>query len=185
MYKNPCLDSSVFLGGLNDEIKNFVKRGVIFRFLIERARAKEIKIHLATAAIAEVYRSRSWGSAEGECLEAFMALLDEDLMVPIELDRSTAIEAHALCRSNSKLRPFDSIHLACALSGKCDYLLTWDKGLLSVKHDKIEIDKPQIYKTGLFMESELASSEEQEEWNAANPKRADPNDIMFSYGGGI
>jgi len=184
--KNPCLDSSVFIGGFNDEVKNFVKRGELFRHIIMRGRNSEIKLHMATAAIAEVYRSKSLGViSDAKYLDEFMQLIDEDLISPIELDRNTAIQAHALCRTYVKLRPFDAIHIACALTARCDYLLTWDKGMLGVKHDKIEIVKPFIEHPDLFSSTCVATAEEQYAWNCANAKRADPIDAMFIAGEGI
>jgi predicted nucleic acid-binding protein len=146
---------------------------------------KDIKIHIATAGIAEVYRAKKQQETPAKCLDDFMSLLDEELLVPIELDRITAIEAHKLCRKHPALRPFDAIHLACALSAECDYLLTWDKKLRAITHDKIKIDRPCIYAPTFLTEPETASPEEQHEWNLANPKQMDPNDMMFLGGTGI
>jgi predicted nucleic acid-binding protein len=156
----------VFIAGLNDEIEDFVKRGVVYRYLIDSARAKDFQLFMATAAIVEVYRIRGAGPTASARLDDFMVLIDEDLIVPIELDRITAIEAHSLCRKYGSLRPFDAIHLACAVSAGCDYLLTWDKKLAGIQHDRIAIDRPRIHATGLFVESDAATAEEQLAWNA-------------------
>lgn len=125
LYKKPCLDSSVFIGGLNDEIAGGIKRGVVFRYLVECAKNKDFKLYVASALIAEVYRpALSRTIPEVPVMDAFLELLGEDFIETVELDRETALVANKLCREHGgKLRPFDAIHLASALSAKCDYLL--------------------------------------------------------------
>ena len=60
----------------------------------------------------------------------------------IDVDRTIAESAHRFCRSH-KLKPYDAVHLACALRAGCDALLTWDSDLLNITHDGIAIAKPQ------------------------------------------
>lgn len=172
MYKNPCFDSSVFLGGLNQEIVDGVKRGVVFSYLLERARAREFTIHIATVAIAEVFQSKTYGMQSGAaCLNDFMSLLEDNLLQPIEVDRETGINAHKLCRQFNVLRPFDALHVACAEAAGCDYLLTWDKKLTKVNNTTLKIEAPCIYARNLLTESELANPAEQAAWNANNRAR--------------
>jgi predicted nucleic acid-binding protein len=179
-YKKPCLDSSVFIGGMNDEIRNCIRRGVLYRDLLRRARMGEFQIHISAAAIAEVYKLKTWGTATTQCLDEFMSLVDEkDLLMPIEVDRNTAIQAHELCRKHASLRPFDAIHLACALAAECDYLLTWDTKLSKVVHSKIKVENPKIHNPDMFAESEFATPDEQDAWNLANPSRVEDIELLF------
>ena len=190
MYKRPCFDSSVFLGGFNNEVRNHVKRGVVFQSLIERARLGDFKIFIAAAAIAEVYKTQSWGTSDQDRLDELFCLLDEDLITPIELDRSVAVEAHSLCRKHSSLRPFDAIHLACAASAGCDYLLTWDKRFEAVVHEKVKVEHPAMQAGTLFEASAVATEQEQHAWYVSNPKRLSRKEIVhvqstFDSSGGI
>jgi predicted nucleic acid-binding protein len=192
LYKNPCFDSSVFLGGLNNEIVRYVKRGVVYRYLIDKAKDGEFKIHISTVAIAEVYRAKDLGMASGSVLDDFMSLLEDDLIETIEVDRTAAIIAHKLCRTHGgALRPFDALHLACAQAAHCDYLLSWDGPLSKITHDSVLIKEPSIYERSLITESEQATPEEQATWYSDNPRRyrqlgPDLQLIStFSCGGGI
>jgi len=193
VYKNPCFDSSVFLGGLNREIIKCTKRYVVFQYLIERARKQEFKIHIATVAIAEVFRAKHSGESSGSVLDEFMALVEEQLLEPIEIDRSTAISAHKLCRKHEsdKLRPFEALHLACAQAAGCDYLLSWDGPLGKITHDSVLIKEPKIYERDLLTESEVATAEEQAQWYKDNPSRYKQIGLdvvlqsTFKAGGGI
>lgn len=169
-YRLPCLDSSVFIGGLKDEIKKRVKRGVVYRFLLERARAHEFRMRMSAVAIAEVYKKRGASTLSGTGLDDFLALLDEDLIDVIEVDRNTALQAHKLCREyGGRLRPMDAVHLACALSAKSEVLLAWDGPLTTIRRDDIRIEEPVVYDLDLFSETPVATAEEQAEYDATHP----------------
>ena len=154
-----------------------MKRGVVYSYLLERARAGEFKIHIASVAIAEVFQSKTHGIQSGSpFLEDFMSLLEENLLEPIEVDREAGIKAHQLCRQYVAvgLRPFDALHVACAHAAACDYLLTWDKRLTKVVVEQerpLKIEAPRIYDRDLLTPSEIASPEEQAQWNINNKAR--------------
>ena len=195
MYKRPCFDSSIFIGGYKKEICNLIKRGVVFDFLLEKARQQEFKILISSVAIAEVYRKKPDSPTTEGALDDFLELLNSDLLEVIEVDRDIAPEAHQLCRLHGgRIRPFDALHLASAAFdlARCDVLLTWDKGILGAGHSKIRVERPQVYDRDLFTESENATPEEQAAYYAANPTpnpSGRPVDIdlisTFSHGGGI
>ena len=182
-YKKPCLDSSVFIGGLNREIANGIKRGVIFDYLIECARNGDFRIYIASALIAEVYKPVRPGLiSSGPSLDAFLSLLDEDIIEPIELDRETALLANSLCRQHGgKLRPFDAIHLACATAARCDYLLSWDGPLSRISHNTVKIEAPTIDRAFVWASAE-ATPDEEAAWQLANPRYKKHTSPFYEHG---
>lgn len=161
-YRKPCLDSSAFIGGLNAEICNGIKRGVVFRYILDKARAGEFIIYIAAITLAEVYKTRKRATSSDPLLDDFLELVNEPFVEVIEVDRETGINAHKLCRrfAGNKLYPNDAIQLACALRAGCDVLLAWDTPLTGTSHPNIRIEAPAIYDRTLFTESEVATAEE-------------------------
>jgi predicted nucleic acid-binding protein len=173
-FKKPCLDASVFIGGLDSEIVDGVKRGVIFQYLWERAKAGDFKIYISALTLAEVYKTKRRATPTGPVLDAFLEHIEESFVEVIEIDRETGLLAHALCRhfAANKLYPGDACHLACAVRGGCDALLAWDGPLASIgKYKSVQIEEPQIWDRTLFQESELATEEEIEEYNRQSRRR--------------
>jgi predicted nucleic acid-binding protein len=161
-YRKPCLDSSVFIGGLEGEICNGIKRGVVFRYILEKARSGEFTIFISAITLAEVYKKKRRAKSTDPLLDEFLELVNEPIVEVIEVDRETGINAHKLCRrfAGNKLYPNDALHLACALRAGCDVLLAWDTPLIGIVHPNIRIEEPTIYDRTLFTESELATAEE-------------------------
>jgi predicted nucleic acid-binding protein len=161
-YKRPCFDSSVFVGGIRNEIANGIKRGVVFRFLWDKAKAGGFPVFVSAIALAEVYKIKAKPRPESAALDEFLECLNEPFVQIIEVDREIGLKAHALCREYSpqKLLPNDAVHLACALRAKCDYLLAWDTPLRAVSHPEILIEEPIVYDRVLFAESENATADE-------------------------
>lgn len=162
----PCFDSSVFIAGLNKEIKNGIKRGVTFKHLWSKAEEREFPVLISAVALAEVYKKRKFGKLADEAYDEFLECINKPFVEVIEVDRETGLLAHALCRkfSQNKLMPADAIHLACALRAKCDVLLAWDGPLTSVRHDGIAICEPRMFGKNLLSDSETATSEEESEY---------------------
>lgn len=165
-YRKPCLDSSVFLGGLRNEIAGGIKRSVVFRCLWESAKSGAFPVFISAIAIAEVYKKRRYETGSGPMLDEFLECINEPFVEVIEVDRETALQAHYLCRkfAKNKLLPNDGIHLACALRAGCDVLLAWDGPLVSVIHGDIRIEPPQILDRTLFTECEIATPEEEQQY---------------------
>ena len=161
-YKQPCLDSSVFIAGLDGEICKGVKRAVVFRYILEKAKSGEFIIFIAAITLAEVYKTKKRAKSTDPLLDEFLELISEPFVEVIEVDRETGINAHKLCRrfAADKLYPNDAIHLACAMRARCDVLLAWDAPLIGVSHPDIRIEEPAIYDRTLFTETELATAEE-------------------------
>ena len=174
-YLRPCFDSSVFLGGLNEEIANGIKRGVVFRHVWQKAKDGDFPVLISAITIAEVYKKKKRVTPSTGVLDEFLQCIDETFVQVIEVDRETALAAHALCRrfSAEKLMPNDGIVLACALRAGCDVLLAWDEPLVSVKHESIRIEPPAMIGRNLLTPSEIASSEEIRDYEKERAKTSD------------
>jgi predicted nucleic acid-binding protein len=162
-YRKPCWDSSLFIAGLGDgEIVKGIKRGVVFRYLWEKAKTKEFPVLISAIAIAEVYKKKKRVTADHGLLDEFLEHINEPFVEVIEVDREIGLAAHSLCReySANKLYPNDAIHLACALRAGCDVLLAWDTPLVAISHPRIRIEEPTIYERTLFTETEIATPDE-------------------------
>jgi predicted nucleic acid-binding protein len=177
-YLKPCFDSSVFLGGLNGEICNGIKRAVVFNWLWAKAKGgKYEKVYISALTLAEVFKTKKRTGEPAvetatDSLDEFLTLIEEDFVEVIEIDRLIGLQSHALCRKY-KIWPNDGIQLACALRAQCDALVIWDRPvLLAVKHDDIRIEEPLIYERDLFTFEgvELATSEEITEYEKKHPK---------------
>ena len=178
-YSRPCFDSSVFLGGLKNEISNGIKRGVIFRHLWSKAEDGEFKVFISSISLAEVYKKRKAASPSAKLLDEFLELINRSFVEVIEVDREVGLLAHALCRrfAANKLMPNDAIHLACALRAKCDVLLAWDGPLTSVKHENIEIAEPAMFGKTLLSEDEHATEEEIKVYDEQISEAAQPSSL--------
>lgn len=146
-YYKPCLDSSFFLGGLNHEICNGIKREVVFRHIWQEAKDGKFEgVFISALTLAEVYKRRPRLMPAAAVLDEFLAHIDEPFVEVIEIDRETALKAHALCRqyAENRLLPSDALQLACALRASCDALLAWDGPLVGIHHDDIRIEEPCI-----------------------------------------
>jgi predicted nucleic acid-binding protein len=164
-YRRPCLDSSVFIGGIGDgEITKGIKRNVVFRHIWERAKAGDFPILISAIALVEVYKKKKGTVAGGEMLDEFLQHINEPFVQVIEVDREVGLRAHQFCRKYSadKLTPNDAVHLACAIRAGCDVLLAWDTPLVGIQHPSIRIEEPAVNDTWrkLFDESEIATDEE-------------------------
>jgi predicted nucleic acid-binding protein len=168
-YKKPCFDSSVFIAGLGKgEICKGIKRGVVFRFLWDKAKAGKFQIFISAIALAEVYKRKKRATVGEKTLDEFLEYVNEPFVQVIEVDREIGLKAHGLCRKYAaeKLYPNDAIHLACAIRAGCDYLLAWDIPLIGISHPDILIAEPEIYDRMLFAEDEHATAEEAEAYEA-------------------
>jgi predicted nucleic acid-binding protein len=170
-YKKPYLDSNVFISLIQGEkvMKKVVTRvpGVdkngkkvtrdkvemvevdrtpIVQYILRAAQRGDYEIYTSTLTWAEVHRLK--GEETARTLqedETILQFLQNSYIVPIEASRLIGEEANRLCRKFG-IYPMDAIHLASALSEKCDVLLAWDdrftkkvKGLQGIR-----LEEPQI-----------------------------------------
>lgn len=184
-FRKPCFDSSVFVGGLNKEIVNRVKRRVVLDYLWERAKAGDFQVFISAFCLAETFKKRRGPSLkEGKCYEEFLDFINEDFVQVIEIDREIGLHAHELCRrfrANS-LMPGDAVHLACAIRAGCDVLLAWNGPLNTVTLDEIKIEEPHIWEPSMFEKSEMATDEGIAAYEAKNPQPVKPSPAGVSGG---
>ena len=176
-YHKPCLDSSVFIGGLNGEIVNKIKRRVVLDYLWEKAQAGEFSaIYISAFAIAETYKKKGQLKANDGVYDEFLEFINESFVRVIELDRETALQAHELCRqyAGKGLMPSDAVHLASALRAGCDVLWAWDGPLTAITHPDIQIEEPYIYDRTFFTVNEIATPEEIEAYEQRGKPKALP-----------
>jgi hypothetical protein len=75
-YKKPCIDSSVFIGGLGDgEICRGIKRAVVFQWLWEKAERGEFQVFISALALAEVFKRRKSLSTDEAAGDEFLELV--------------------------------------------------------------------------------------------------------------
>ena len=55
------------------------------------------------------------------------------------------IEDLAIEIEKTGVKPFDALHIACAIMANCDYLITVDKRMLKYKNGKIVILNPMQF----------------------------------------
>lgn len=166
--KKPCLDTSVFIGGLSGEICNGVKRGVIFSRLWDRATNGDFPIYISALVIAEVFAKPGKSKTPEVAQRSFLQLIEHPCVEVVEVDRRTGLEAHRLCsvHTRDRLRPGDATHLAAAIYAGCDVLLAWDGPLVGIQDSRIRIEEPAIYEPDLFdVGIENATVEEILEYN--------------------
>lgn len=162
-YVRPCFDSSLFIAALDKEICGGIKRDIVFHHIWEKAKDGDFQVFISAITIAEVYKRKTRPTALSEhSLDEFLELINEPFVEVIEIDRETALNAHALCRrfAAEKLQPVDAMILACALRAKCDTLLAWDNPLVAVHHETIRIEQPQMIGRMLHTPSEQATEQE-------------------------
>lgn len=152
-YKRPYLESSVFIAWIKGESiaqtdaegKEIGRenRAEIAKHILSLAEAGQFHVYTSSITITEVHKGNHGKPASGgdsNIIDFFRS----GFFKIVDVDRTIAESAHRWCRS-LKLKPYDSVHLACALRAGCDVLLTWDSDLLHLAHDGITISKPQAF----------------------------------------
>jgi predicted nucleic acid-binding protein len=144
------LESSIFIAWIKGEtipqtdaagkVIGHEERANIAKHILSLAEAGTFSIYTASITITEVHKDNSKPSAESE--EAKITdFFRNGFFKIVDVDRSIAEAAHRLCR-NHGLKPYDAVHLACAIRAGCDALLTWDSDLLKITNAGIAISKP-------------------------------------------
>jgi predicted nucleic acid-binding protein len=151
-YKKPYLESSVFIAWLKGEaitqtdadgkVIACENRADIAKHILSLAEAGQFHVYTSSITITEVHKGNNNCKAAPEGDSKMIDFFRNRYFKIVDVDRSIAESAHRLCRKNG-LKPYDAVHLACAVRAGCDVLLTWDSDLLNVNHDGITISKPQ------------------------------------------
>ena len=169
-YRNPYLDSSVFIGWIKGEVIGGVDRGIIAEHVLTQAENGQHPIVISAWTLAEVHKKRGEPRLPKAHNDNLLKYFEHDFIQIVTVDRELGEEANRLCRKyeDEKLSPADAIHLAAALRAKCDVLLTWDGPLLDVSESKIRIEKPQRWEQ--FPITAPASEKEFNENENADPE---------------
>jgi len=163
-YQRPYVDASVFLGWKNREVINGKDSHAIFQHIWENAEGGLYKIYTSPLTIAEVFKLRHQTTIQPtQTILDVLKEFERDFLESIEIDREIGLQANLLCRqyAANKLFPNDAIHLACAIRGKCDVLLAWDRPLNSITHPNIRIEEPEIIGQMRIASSHLSNELEQ------------------------
>ena len=159
-YRNPYLDSSVFIGWIKREVIGGVDRGAIGEHILTQAENEQHPIVISTWTFAEVHKKRGKPKLSKDNNDNVLKYFEHEFVQVVTVDRGIGERANRLCRKyeDKNLSPADAVHLAAALRAKCDVLLTWDGPLLETAEPDIRIERPQ--KWGQFPISAPASKGE-------------------------
>ena len=97
------------------------------------------KYELAASYMLTYENSRNRVETKKRAIQQF---LEDNTVVFIEKERSQEAEALAKAVQATGVKPADSIHTACAILAKCDFLITTDDRLLKYKDDRILVVDP-------------------------------------------
>ena len=153
-YKKPYLESSIFIALIKGEsipqadsagkLIGYEERAKIAQHILQLAEAGQFHVYTSSITIAEVHKSNPTGKQGPEPESKILDFFRNRFFKVVDVDRSIAESAHRLCRKHG-LKPYDAVHLACAVRAGCDALLTWDSDLLDITDGGIAISKPQAF----------------------------------------
>jgi predicted nucleic acid-binding protein len=142
-YRYPYLDSSVFIAWLKGEVVKDVDRKDVADHILRSAERGTFRICISALTLAEVHKKRGHERLTEEEHTEILRFFEHDYIDVILVDRMIGEQAHIFCREYA-LSPADGIHLACALRGNCDILLSWDDALNAVSHPRIRCAEPRV-----------------------------------------
>jgi predicted nucleic acid-binding protein len=118
-------DSCVWLGVLNDEPDKVDSA----RWLIERAERGEVEIWTSTITLAEVYKVHQSGAADPEADKKLDDFLSQSYIAHVQVDQDVAMAARHLLRAKlpGLRKPYDAVHLACAVWHDIETFHTFDR----------------------------------------------------------
>lgn len=126
IYKQPYLESSVFIALIKGEVVDGIDRADIAQHILDDASNGRWPIFTSTFSLAEVIKDRKRPLLTPEEEQRIGDYFKHEYIKPVILDRDVGESARRLAR-NHNLRPADAVHLASAIRAKADELLTWDK----------------------------------------------------------
>lgn len=145
-YRQPYLDSSVFIAWIKGEVRGDVDRKAIVNHILHLAERGNYQVFISALTLAEVHKGHGNNHAAQDRQdqdEQVLQFFENDYIQVIDINRQIGEDANRFCRQYG-LSPADAIHLACALHAGCDVLLAWDDGLTRIQHPEIRIEEPQI-----------------------------------------
>ena len=127
IYKQPYLESSVFIALIKGEVVDSVDRGEIAQHIMDDASTGRWPVFSSTFTLAEVIKDRRRPMLTPDEEKRISDFFKHDYIKLVTLDREVAELARKFARVYN-LRPADAVHLASAVKVKAEELLTWDSG---------------------------------------------------------
>jgi len=125
IYKQPYLESSVFVALIKGEVINGTDRADIAQRILDDASKGRWPIFTSAFTLAEVIKERKRPLLTPEEEQKIGDYFNHDYIKLVIVDREVGESARRLARKYG-LRPADAVHLASAIKAKADELLTWD-----------------------------------------------------------
>lgn len=142
-YKKPYLDSCVYIAEIKGPLSDEAEKAELANRILTAAEQGEFSVVASTAVIAEVVKlRRGGGQTPPEDLVKINGVLDRSCFLWVEVDKPVALKAQELQRKYATLKPLDAIHIACALRGEADRVLTWDSVMLNAGVVEIPVAEP-------------------------------------------
>lgn len=130
-YLHPCLDSDVWIAAITGPPRATTpEKFKVATDILGGVDAAGMKVVASTLLQVEVIKHPA-AKIPADHHELIAKVLSRSIIEWFELDPRTAVLARRL-RSDYALRTADAVHLATAIRGRADVLLTWDKRLLKV-----------------------------------------------------
>lgn len=120
------LDTNIYIFALEDDGKRGIRSRKILAQIKQKAPIAYTSVVTVSEILVEVFRKNLIDKAT-EYLEFISA---GGLITVIEIDRRIAVDsARIRAQSNKKIKTPDALQIACAISSKCNKLLTFDTGM--------------------------------------------------------
>lgn len=122
---------------------NGVDRKAIAQHIFHLAEQDVFKINVSALMLAEVHKKKGAAKLIEQEDEEILLFFEHAFINIIDVDRGIGEMSNRLCRQHGIL-PNDGIHIASALRGNCDVLLTWDDKLAGLAIPNLKIEYPRI-----------------------------------------
>jgi predicted nucleic acid-binding protein len=129
------LDSCCFNRPYDDQIQPRVILETLAKLYVQEL-VLESKLALVWSYVLKYENSRNIGEAKRVAIAQW-----EKLSVEF-IGKSKPLVALAHEVETTGIKPFDALHIACAITARCDYLITVDKRMAKYQDDRIVICNP-------------------------------------------
>lgn len=130
-YLHPCLDSDVWIAAITGPPKaTTAAKFQVATDILGGVDSTGMKVVASTLLQVEVIKHPA-AKVPSDHHDLISKVLSRSFIEWFELDPKTAVLARRL-RVDHALRAADAVHLATAIRGRADVLLTWDRRLLKV-----------------------------------------------------
>ena len=131
------LDSSAFIAAIKKESGHEP-----VDLVLELAQARKLTLVTSVILVVEARGVRSGAQVTEEQEQRILAHLDNPRVEFVELGRATALKAREVALREG-LSNYDAIHLACAVAGEADVLMTLDDRFpVGRSYEGVWVDRP-------------------------------------------